>query len=180
MKISAYVGTSLDGFIARKDGDFSWLSQFANDEAVAAYNEFTARIDAIVIGRGTFEGALKFPAWPYERPVYVLSSTINEVPEQAKGRAEILSMPPREIAEHLANKGFSNIYIDGGTVIQAFLKEGLIDELVIAKAPIIIGSGIPLFGHCETDISFKHIRTIVASNGLVRSYYERDDAQAWA
>lgn len=82
-------------------------------------------------------------------------------------------MPPREIAEHLANNGFSNIYIDGGTVIQTFLKEGLIDELIIAKAPIIIGNGIPLFGHGEKDISFRHVRTAVATNGLVRSYYEK-------
>ncbi len=173
MKISAYVGTSLDGFIARKDGDFAWLSQFANDEAIAAYNEFMAPIDAIVIGRGTFEEVLKFPDWPYDRPVFVLSSSLGELPANAKGKAGILSMPPREIAEHLSNKGFSNIYVDGGTVIQTFLNEGLIDELVIAKAPIIIGNGIPLFGHGDADILFRHIRTVVASNGLVRSYYEK-------
>lgn len=174
MKISAYVGTSLDGFIARKDGDFSWLSQFANDEAVAAYNEFMARIDAIVIGRGTFEEVLKFPAWPYERPVFVLSTALKEMPDAATGKATILSMPPREIAEHLAQGEYSNLYIDGGTVIQSFLKAGLIDELVIARVPIIIGNGIPLFGHGETDILFTHVRTVVASNGLVRSYYEKE------
>ncbi len=174
MKISAYVGTSLDGFTARTNGDFAWLSQFANDEAIAAYNEFIARIDAIVIGRGTFEEVLKFPTWPYDRPVVVLSSSIKDISGMATGKATILSMPPREIVKYLATKAFSNIYIDGGTVIQAFLKEGLIDELIIAKAPIIIGSGIPLFGNGETDIPFKHIRTTVASNGLVRSYYEKE------
>ncbi len=173
MKISAYVGTSLDGFIARKDGDFSWLSQFANDEAVAAYNEFIARIDAIVIGRGTFEEVLKFPEWHYDKPVFVLSSTINELPDAAKDKATILSMPPREVLGHLVREGFSNIYVDGGTVIQSFLTEGLIDELIVATVPIIIGNGIPLFGHGETDISFRHIKTIVATNGLVRSFYEK-------
>lgn len=173
MKISAYVGTSLDGFIARKDGDFAWLSQFANDEAVAAYNEFIARIDVIVIGRGTFEEVLKFPDWPYDKPVFVLSSTFKEVPEKAIGKAEILSMTTQEISKHLASEGFSNIYVDGGTVIQAFLSEGLVDELIIAQVPLIIGNGIPLFGHGETDISFQHVRTAVGTNGLVRSYYER-------
>lgn len=173
MKISAYVGTSLDGYIARKDGDFAWLSQFANDEAVAAYNEFMARIDAIAIGRGTFNEVLKFSAWPYDKPVFVLSSTIGDLPAAVAGNATVLSMPPQEIADHLAGKGFSNIYVDGGTVIQSFLKEGLVDELVIARVPIIVGNGIPLFGHGDADILFKHVRTVVASNGLVRSYYEK-------
>lgn len=173
MKISAFVGTSLDGFIARKNGDFAWLSRFADDEAVASYNEFMARIDAIVIGRGTFEEVLKFPAWPYQRPVFVLSRSMTATPVEAKGKAEILSMPPPEIVDHLSRKGLSRIYVDGGTVIQSFLKAGLMDELIIAKAPILIGNGIPLFGHGETDISYEHIRTTVASNGLVRSYYEK-------
>ncbi|MEP6788030.1 MAG: dihydrofolate reductase family protein [Acidobacteriota bacterium] len=174
MKISAYVGKSLDGFIARKNGDFTWLSQFANDEAIAAYNEFMGRIDAIVIGRGTFDEVLKFPEWPYEKPVFVLSTSIGELPDAAIGKATLLSMSPRAIAEHLASEGFSNIYIDGGTVIQSFLKEGLVDELIIATVPILIGNGLSLFGEGEKDIPFRHVRTIVASNGLVRSYYDKE------
>ncbi len=173
MKISVYVGTSLDGFLARPDGDFSWLSRFGDAEAVAAYNEFMARIDAIVIGRNTFDVVMKFPDWPYEKPVFVLSSTIDAVPEKTKGRATLLSSPPGEVCDHLDSLGHSNIYIDGGLVIQSFLKEGLVDELIIAKVPVVIGSGIPLFGSVERDILFDHVRTTVASNGLVRSYYTR-------
>lgn len=173
MKTSVYVGTSLDGFIARADGDFAWLSQFGNDEAIDAYNEFMSRIDAIVIGRGTFDAVMKFPDWPYEKPVFVLSSSLSELPEKAKNKATLLSMPPSEVVKYLEGEDFENIYIDGGAVIQSFLKKDLIDELIIAKVPMIIGNGIPLFGHVETDIHFKHIRTTVASNGLVRSYYER-------
>ena len=81
MKTTVYIGTSLDGFIARKDGDIDWLTQFANDEAMHAYEEFMSRIDAIVIGRGTFEKVLTFPSWPYEQKVFLLSTSIKQVPD---------------------------------------------------------------------------------------------------
>ena len=173
MKSKVYIGTSLDGFIARKDGSIDWLVQFANDEAIHAYEKFISRIDAIVIGRGTFEKVLTFPSWPYEKKVFVLSTSIKEVPAALKEKASILSMKPAELLNYLSGKGFSSIYVDGGKVIQDFLKEDLIDELIISKAPVLLGSGIPLFGYPDTDIQFKHNRTEIGSNGLVRSYYER-------
>jgi dihydrofolate reductase len=173
MKVLVYIGTSLDGFIARKDGNIDWLVQFANEEAIDAYNEFINRVEAIVIGRGSFEKVLSFPSWPYEKEVFVLSTSIKQVPDRAKGKVTILSMKPAELISYLSGKGISSIYVDGGQVVQEFLKEGLVDELIISKAPVLIGSGIPLFGFLDRDLSFKHIRTMVQSNGLVRSYYER-------
>ena len=173
MKTIVYIGTSLDGFIARKDGDIDWLVQFANDEAIHAYEELISRIDAIVIGRGTFEKVLAFPSWPYEKNVFVLSNSIKQVPDIVKEKVTVLSMKPGELLSYLSGKGFSNIYVDGGKVIQDFLKADLIDELIISKTPMLIGSGIPLFGYLNTDLQFKHIQTRVQSNGLVRSYYER-------
>jgi dihydrofolate reductase len=173
MKTTVYIGTSLDGFIARKDGNFDWLSQFANEEAFESYNEFMGRIEAMVIGRGTFETVLAFPSWPYTKPVFVLSNSIKEVPDKIKKKVTILSMKPRDVLTHLSEKGYSNLYIDGGNVIQSFLKEDLIDELIISRAPVLIGSGIPLFGYLDKDILFAHIETKVRSNGLVSSYYER-------
>src|ERR1700690_1456747 len=101
MKTIVYIGTSLDGFIARTDGDIDWLVQFANDEAINAYNEFINRIDAIVIGRGTFEKVLSFPSWPYEKPVFVLSNTIKQVTDKAKDKVTILSMKPLQLLSYL-------------------------------------------------------------------------------
>lgn len=173
MNTIVYIGTSLDGFIARNDGDIRWLTQFANGEAITAYKELTDRIDAIVIGRGTFDKVLTFPSWPYEKRVFLLSSSIEQVPEKLTDMVTILSTKPTEVLRYLSDKGFSNVYIDGGRVIQDFLKENLIDELIISKVPVIIGTGIPLFGHLDFDIQFSHLRTTVASNGLVRSYYRR-------
>jgi dihydrofolate reductase len=173
MKTIVYIGTSLDGYIARKDGDIDWLTQFAGDEAIVAYEELTSRIDAYVMGRGTFEKVLSFPSWPFEKMVFVLSTSIKEVPDALKEIVTILSMTPKDVLNHLSDKGFSNLYIDGGNVIQHFLKEDLIDELIISKAPILIGSGIPLFGLLDKDLSFQHLHTKVCTNGLVISYYKR-------
>ena len=173
MKTIVYIGTSLDGFIARTDGEFDWLSQFANDEAVRAYEELINRIDAIVIGRGTFEKVLTFPTWPYQKKVFVLSDSITEAPANISQNVSILSMDPGSLLNYLSGMGYSNIYVDGGKVIQSFLKEDLINELIISKAPVLIGSGIPLFGYLNKDLEFNHVRTYVCSNGLVMSYYER-------
>jgi dihydrofolate reductase len=173
MRSKAYVGTSLDGFIARKDGDFSWLTRFANNEAIQAYSEFMSEIDGIVIGRGTFEKVLTFPSWPYEKSVFVLSRTLKQIPDVISEKAILLSLKPKELINHLSKLGFLNIYVDGGKVIQDFLREDLIDELIIAKVPILIGTGIPLFDRLDLDLQFNHVRTVIQTNGLVRSYYER-------
>ena len=173
MKTIVYIGTSLDGFIARKDGDIEWLTQFADHEAMHAFEEFITRIDAIVMGKGTFEKVLTFPSWPYEKPVFVLSGSLTQVPQILKGKVTILSLHPRELLSYISVRGFSGIYVDGGKVIQSFLKENVIDELIISTVPLLIGSGIPLFGELGMDLQFNHLRTEVSSNGLVRSYYER-------
>jgi dihydrofolate reductase len=174
MKSIVYIGTSLDGFIATTDGNFDWLSRFADEAAIHSYEEFMTRIDAIVIGRGTFEKVLTFPSWPYEKKVFVLSATIKQLPGALRDKATLLSMKPKELTNYLSGIGFSNIYVDGGKVIQDFLKEDLIDELIISKVPVLIGSGIPLFGFLDHELRFKHIRTVIQANGLVRSYYERE------
>lgn len=173
MKTSVFIATSLDGFIARKDGRIDWLVKFESPDVFTSYNEFISKIDAIVIGRGTFETVLAFPSWPYNRPVFVLSTTIRDLPEKLKGMAAVVSMKPGELLNYLQGKGYSNLYIDGGKVIQSFLKEDLIDEMTITKVPVLIGSGIPLFDILDHDLSFKHVETKVYQNGLVRSRYER-------
>lgn len=168
-----YIGTSLDGYIARADGDIGWLIRFADADAVGAYNEFIATVDVIVIGRGTFETVLGFPSWPYDKPVFVLSQTIKDVPDSLRTKATIISLEPLELLRHLSDQGFTAAYIDGGKVIQSFLAADLIDSLTIGTVPVLIGSGLPLFGSLDTDISFEHVRTSTYSNGLVRSYYQR-------
>jgi len=173
MKAHVYIGTSLDGFIAKEDGNLDWLVKFESPEVHDSYHEFISQIDAIAIGRGTFEKVLTFPSWPYNKKTFVLSTTIKQIPETLKGKATLLSMKPKELLSYLSNEGFSNIYVDGGKVIQSFLKEDCIDEMIITKVPVLLGNGIPLFGHLDKDIQFEHMQTEVYSNGLVKSCYER-------
>ena len=170
---NVYIGTSLDGFIARADGGIDWLMKYADADAIGSYNEFIANIDVMVIGRGTFETVLGFPSWPYDRPVFVLSRTMTVVPDHLLEKPTITSLEPAELLRHLSDQGFKAAYIDGGKVIQSFLKADLIDSLIIATVPVLIGGGIPLFGSLDTDINFEHVRTSTYPNGLVRSYYKR-------
>ena len=173
MKTSVHIGTSLDGFIARKDGNIDWLVKFENQEVSNSYKEFMNTIDAVVIGRGTFKTVLTFPSWPYEKKVFLLSDSTKEIPEMLKEKVTLLSMKPRELLNFLSKEGFSNIYVDGGKVIQSFLQEDCIDEVIITKVPVMIGSGIPLFGYLGNDLQFTHMRTIEFSNGLVKSQYRK-------
>jgi len=173
MKTTVYVGTSLDGFIARKDGDIDWLVKYQNKEVHDSYHEFISRIDAMVIGRGTYEKVLSFPEWPYEKKVFVLSTSLKQIPGTLNEKATLVAMKPAELLNYLSDKGFSNIYIDGGKVIQSFLREDLVDELIITKVPELIGTGIPLFGYLDNDLRFEHIKTNIYSDGLVKSQYKR-------
>jgi dihydrofolate reductase len=172
MKTIVYIGTSLDGFIARKDGGIDWLVKFEKPVR-GDYGKFISKIDAVVMGRGTFEKVLTFPSWPYDQKVFVLSTKIKQVPAKLRGKVTVLSMKPKALLKYLSNEGFSNIYVDGGKVIQSFLVEDCIDEMIITKAPVLIGSGIPLFGDLDHDLPLKHIRTKIFSNGLVKSHYKR-------
>jgi len=168
-----YIGTSLDGFIARKDGSFDWLSKYADQDAVDAYKEFIAGIDVIVIGRGTFETVMSFPDWPYHLPVVVLSKSMREIPLELEEKVSLSDLVPTQLLKELSKAGYRSAYIDGGKVIQSFLSEDLIDELIIARVPALLGGGIPLFGLLERDLEFEHQKTSPYPNGLVRSYYKR-------
>jgi dihydrofolate reductase len=177
MKTSVYIGASLDGFIARNDGDIDWLTPYSSDELFKAYVDFARDIDAIVMGSGTYEKVITFPTWPYDKPVYVLSSRLKQPPEGLQAKVLFIEMTPAQVLQHVAANGHAHAYVDGGKVIQQFLAADLIDRLIIGHVPIIIGAGIPLFGVVKHDLSFKHLRTEVFRNGVVQSYYQRERKQ---
>ena len=171
MKASVFVGTSLDGFIARSDGNLDFLHQSGGGES-HGYNEFFASVDALVIGRNTFDIVLSFDTWPYgNKPVFALS-TRPLPPAPAGAVVEQMSGPPEVIASTLAGRGFQHIYVDGGVTIHRFLDAGLIDRIVVTRVPVLIGSGIPLFGPLQRDIALRHVATRQFASGLVQSEYE--------
>jgi dihydrofolate reductase len=171
MTTSVFIGTSLDGFIARLNGSFDFLP--AGGGEPHGYDEFIAGIDALVIGRNTFETVLAFPQWPYgEQRVVVLSSRKLDLSVVRGGVVEQMDGSPTDIVTKLAATGAHNLYIDGGITIQRFLRAGLIQRLIITRVPVLIGEGIPLFGKIPHDIKLRHISTQQYSSGLVKSEYQ--------
>ena len=170
MKASVFVGTSLDGFMARADGALDFLPHGGGEPH--GYDEFMATVDALVIGRKTFETVMSFDAWPYgTKPVVVLSTSLPGVTVPAGAVCEVMAGTPGEIVTRLARRGLKHLYVDGGITIQRFLAAGLIQRLIITRIPVLLGSGIPLFGALPQDLRLKHVATRTYPSGLVQSEY---------
>ena len=169
MKASVFIGTSLDGFIARANGDLDFLPPGGGEPH--GYDEFMATVDALVIGRKTFETVLTFDMWPYgDKRVFVLSTRPLATPPLG-AVVERLSGSPADIVSQLTARGIQHAYVDGGITIQRFLQAGLIQHLIITRVPVLIGAGIPLFGALQRDIALTHIATRQYASGLVQSEY---------
>jgi dihydrofolate reductase len=170
VKTSVFVGTSLDGFIARADGSLDFLPPGGGEPH--GYEEFMATVDALIIGRKTYETVLAFDAWPYgTKPTVVLSARpLAQAPVEAT--VERMSGSPADIVAQLESRGVRHAYVDGGITIQRFLRAGLVQRLTITRVPVLIGTGLPLFGAIPRDIVLKHIATSQYAGGLVKSEYE--------
>lgn len=168
-----FIATSLDGFIARPDGDIDWLLQRDDQTEDHGYSDFIADKDVIVMGRGTYEKVRTFDTWFYERPVVVLSESLLDapVPEALKGKLWFSSLAPKDVMEELTRQGVRRVYVDGGQVVQSFLRDGLITDMVITTVPVLIGSGRPLFGALGQDVDLKLVSSRWFASGLVQSTY---------
>jgi dihydrofolate reductase len=174
MKATVFIATSLDGFIAREDGAIDWLPTGADTKFEDyGYADFMKSIDALVMGRKTFETVRGFGGeWPYGvKPVVVLSSKKVQIPKELAKTVTSMSGKVSAIISHLETLGMKHIYVDGGVTIQKFLDAGAIDRLIITRIPVLIGKGIPLFGPVEQDIKLSHIGTKTYPSGLVQSEY---------
>jgi dihydrofolate reductase len=171
MKTSVFVGVSVDGFIARADGTFDFLDAGGNEPH--GYEEFIATVDTIVMGRKTFETVLGFGSWPFQKPVVVLSSQPLDLSTAASrgGRVEQMAGPPAQVAAALSDRGVQHVYLDGGLTIQGFLRAGLVTRLIVTRVPVLIGSGIPLFGTLLADVPLRHVATKTFRGGLVQTEY---------
>lgn len=170
MTVSVFIGTSVDGFIARPNGDLDFLPEGGGEPH--GYDEFMAGVDALVIGRKTFETVLTLGAWPYgDKRVVVLSSRPVDISAAGGGVVEQMAGPPAEIVARLAARGAHHLYVDGGITIQGFLRAGLIQRLIITRVPVLIGDGVPLFGTLPRDVRLHHVATRHYPSGLVQSEY---------
>ena len=170
-----FIATSLDGYISDKDDGLDWLQSVPNpDNLDFGWGDFINRIDAIVMGRKTFEKVCSFDCpWPYPKPVFVLSNSLSSLPEEYDGKAELINGPLSDVLATIHERGHRELYIDGGTTIQNFLREDLIDEMIITVLPILLGGGSPLFGELAEPMDFEHVKTEVLLDAIVQNHYRR-------
>ncbi len=168
-----FIASSLDGFIARPDGDIDWLLQRDDPTENHGYTDFIADKDLIVMGRGSYEKVLTLGPWPYDKPVLVLSQQLADAPVPAplQGRLRFSQAAPTEVMAELAAQGLRRVYVDGGRLVQSFLRAGLIAEMVITTVPVLIGAGRPLFGAVPQDIDLQLVSSRSFPSGLVQSTY---------
>lgn len=176
MKCSVYIATSADGFIAKTDGDIEWLLRPEYEDAAKiglVYDEFISTVDAIVMGRHSYEKVLTFNEWYYDgTEVIVLTTQDLTAPEHLSGKVRFESGTPQEIVSKLAKEGKKHLYIDGGITIQRFLEAKLINELTITIIPIFLGNGIPLFGNAGVEQPLQLIEVFTSNNGTIQKRYQ--------
>ena len=172
---SVFIATSIDGCIADKNGGIDWLHSTPNPEnSDMGYNQFMEQIDAIIMGRNTFDIVCGFDIdWPYTIPVFVLSNSMKEIQTEYKGRVFIVNGSLHDVLKQIHKQGCHNLYIDGGSTIQSFLNEDLIDELIITTIPIVLSGGIPLFSNLKQSFNFELKSSEVYINQLVQSHFVR-------
>jgi dihydrofolate reductase len=174
MRASVFVGVSVDGFLARKDGSMDFLAE--EEAGPYGFEEFVATIDAHLIGRKTFEWVRGWMRrhqgrWPFEKPVFVLSRAPGRLKIPKGVRCEAIHGTPRRLLDKLARRGFRSVYVDGGKTIQGFLRAGCVDRLIVTRVPILIGAGVPLFGALTHDVRLIHVRTRTLRKRFVQSEY---------
>lgn len=170
-----FIATSIDGYIADKDGGLDWLHMVPNpDGKDLGFRSFMDRMDALVMGRNTFETVLNFDVpWPYDKPVFVLSNRLQEIPESHKDKAYLVKGELMDVIKEIHKQGFYHLYIDGGTTINSFLSEDLIDEMVLTTIPVLLGGGAPLFSDFSNSLAFDLVSSVVSLDHITQRTYRR-------
>lgn len=169
MRAVVFVGQSLDGYIARSDGSLDFLDvPGANEDH--GFVAVMDSVDAMVMGRDTYDFVEAYGAWPFgDKPVFVLTHRpVDDPPETV----EVLDLPPLEVAAELDRRGIDRVYVDGGRTIQSFLDAGLVERLIITTVPVLIGSGISLFGDTTDDIALRLVDVRGLGGGLTQATYD--------
>jgi dihydrofolate reductase len=174
---SVFLGMSVDGFIARLDGDLSWL---VGDSEVGGapddgsggdfgFSEFVSGIDALVMGRSTYDVIAPMEEWPYQgRPVHVLSTTLAA---DADPRI-VVHRSFEDAVAAVEAAGYRRVYVDGGRTVHTFLAAGLISDLTLSRVPVLIGTGHTPFGALPADVALEHQHTEVFAGGMVQTTYQ--------
>ena len=182
-----FIATSLDGCVARADHRLDWLTKQPTDGDDLGYDAFMDSVDGIVMGRGSYETVLSFGEWPYAKPVVVMSRTLSQadIPAELQGKVRLVDLDPPQLMASLHEDGWSRAHVDGGKVVQSFVRCGLIEDFVLTTIPVLIGEGIRLFGEIDMDVDLDLISVESFPSGLVQSRYrvrprgEGDEQEPW-
>jgi len=174
-KNKVFIATSLDGYIADKNGGIAWLDTIPELNSIdSGYESFMSGIDALVMGRSTYDTICEFDIpWPYNIPVFVMSRKLNELNGKFKDDVHLIKGSLSEILKQIHKLGYHKLYIDGGKVIQSFLAKDLIDEMIITIIPVLLGDGIPLFSKQSRPLEFECIKTKHYLNAIVQNHFKR-------
>ncbi|MEG2030971.1 MAG: dihydrofolate reductase family protein [Janthinobacterium sp.] len=170
--VSVFLGISIDGCIAGEDGDLSWLAELAPDSPDATgYTALMAQVDTLLIGRTTYEAVLGFDPWPYAGKRVVVLSHRDFAPRHGEQRRE---GSVRSVLEGLAGEGCRRVYLDGGAVIRAALREGVIDSLTLSVLPVVLGKGVRLFEDGLPRSDWRLDATRQLPSGVVQLSYRKN------
>lgn len=182
MKCSVFIAVSVDGFIARENGNVDWLQTSENtnvdmsDNPDMGFQAFFNTVDCMIMGRGCMEMIssmeLTPEQWPYgDTPIYVLSTTLTALPDNVSAKMKIYSGDITALIQQLDSEGFGHAYIDGGKTVQSFLNAQLITDICMTRVPILLGQGKPLFGPTEGDIHLTAANSEAFANDFVQTSY---------
>lgn len=168
LRAAVFLGLSVDGRIARPDGDLEWLTSRGEAAGDAGFTPFLESVDAVVMGRKTYEALASYEDWPYlDRPIHVISTTLA-----ADADSRITVHRTAEAAvDALQRDGRRRVYVDGGETVRWFLAAKLVDEITLSQVPVLIGDGPSLFGPLGGDVDLEHVRTDVLDGGMVQTTY---------
>lgn len=175
MENSIFAVVSLDGFITRLDGQLDWRVKADNGDQNDTFGrtEFLKSVSTVVMGRKTFLKCLAEPEWPYaHQRVVVLTKTLKEAPKHLAEQVQIFDGSAEDLARELDADGDTRVFLDGGKAAQGFINAGLVDDITIITAPVLIGEGMPLFsGLMKKDLYLSHVETRAFENGFVQTKY---------
>ncbi len=169
-----FMAISLDGFVAREDNSLDWLMKYGIDDSDNSFEEFTKNMNVLVMGSGTFKTVISFDQqWPYKMHTYVMSKTLtqNDIPKSLQDKISVKNLTPKQIMKFLYDKGLKSVYVDGGKLVQSFLRDGLINEITLTQIPIIIGKGKRLFAETEKDIDLEFVTSKQMKFGFIQNHY---------
>lgn len=176
-----FIATSMDGYIADKNGGIDWLDSIPEINTIdTGYDAFMKKVDALLMGRATYEKVLSFNIpWPYPKPVFVLSNTLTTPPVELTEKVFIVKGTVPKVLAQIHGQGYHHLYIDGGQLIQSFLRHDLVDEMIITIIPVLLGEGIPLFGNLPRPLAFECWQSKIFLGSVVQNHFRRrnDDYQ---